>query len=205
MKKQFEEVGRMTRIQARASKQKPNQVRKTNYFTGYNPSLPCMNSLIKKHLPLLYSNDNLKILFSTETFNAVYRRNKNLKKLLTPFLFPTPRKGKYSCVTSSNTCNICKNYIVFSSTFVYTVTGKEHYIRGDFTCDSTNVIYLAECINCNCQYVGFATTFKQRFRIHKSEKKSERKIVVGLLGILILFAAIPSWLLESAAHRTSVL
>ena len=32
VKKQFEEVGKMTRTQARASKQKPNQVRKTNFF-----------------------------------------------------------------------------------------------------------------------------------------------------------------------------
>ena len=48
------------------------------YFTGYNPSLPCMNTLIKKYLPLLHSDDNLKTLFPTETFNVVYRTNKNL-------------------------------------------------------------------------------------------------------------------------------
>ena len=35
-----------------------------------------------------------------------------------------------------------------------------NYIRGNFTCNSTNVIYLAECINCKCQYVGSATCFK---------------------------------------------
>ena len=32
VKKQFEEVGKMTRIQARASKQNPNQVKKINFF-----------------------------------------------------------------------------------------------------------------------------------------------------------------------------
>ena len=32
VKKQFEEVGKMTRTQARASKQKPNQVRKINFL-----------------------------------------------------------------------------------------------------------------------------------------------------------------------------
>ena len=93
-KKQFEEVGRMTRTQARTSKQKPNQVRKINFFISYNPSLPCMNTLIKKHLPLLHSDDNLETLFSNETFNAVYKRNKNLKELLTPSLFPVPRREK---------------------------------------------------------------------------------------------------------------
>ena len=76
-------------------------------FTSYNPSLRCMNTLIKKHLPQLHSDDNLKILFPTETFNFVYRRNKNLKELLTPSLFPIPKREKYSCVISRNTCDIC--------------------------------------------------------------------------------------------------
>ena len=112
----------MARTQARASKQKPNQVRKINIFTSYDPSLPCMKTLIKKHLPLLHSDDNLKTLFPTETFNIVYRRNKNIKELLTPSLFPTPRRKKYSCVTKCNTCDICKNYMIFSSTFVLYLT-----------------------------------------------------------------------------------
>ena len=69
-------------------------------------------------------------------------------------------------ITSCNTCDISQNYMVFSSTFVCTVTGKKYYIRGNFTCNSTTVIYLVECINCKCQYVGSATAFKQRFHIH---------------------------------------
>ena len=92
--------------------------------------------------------------------------------MLTSSLFPTPRREKYSCVTTCNMCNICKNYMVFSSTFVSTVTGKKYYIRGNFTCNSTNVIYLAECINCKCQYVESATSFKH-FRIHKSNIKTK--------------------------------
>ena len=90
----------MTRLQARAFKPKPNPVRKINFFTSYNPSLPCMNSLIRKHLPLLHSDDNLNTLFPKETYNVVYRRNEKLKELLTPSLFPIPRREKYSCVTA---------------------------------------------------------------------------------------------------------
>ena len=55
-KKQYEEIGRMTRAQARAYKQKPNQKIKINIFTRYNPSLLCMNTLIKKHFLLLHSD-----------------------------------------------------------------------------------------------------------------------------------------------------
>ena len=95
-------VGRITRIQARASKQKQNQVRKIDFFTSNNPSLTCMNTLIEKHLPLLHSDDKFKTLFPTETFNVVYGRNKNLKELLKASLFPISKRGKYSCVTSCN-------------------------------------------------------------------------------------------------------
>ena len=62
----------------------------------------------------------------------------------------------------------------FSSTFVCTVTGKIYYIRGNFTCNSANVIYLVECNNCKCQYVVSPTSFKQRFRIQKSDIKTKK-------------------------------
>ena len=64
--------------------------------------------------------------------------------------------------------------MVFSSTFVSTVTSNKYYIRGNFTCTSTDVIYLVECINCKCQYVGSTTSFKQRFRIHKPDIKTKK-------------------------------
>ena len=134
-----------------------------------------MNTLIKKHFPLLHSDDKLKTLFRTETFSVVCRKNTNLKKLLTPLsLFATPRREKWSCVTNCKTGDICKNYMVFSSRFGCTLTGKKYYIRGNFTCNSTNAIYLVECINCKCQYFGSATFLKQRSGIHKSDIKTKK-------------------------------
>ena len=52
--------------------------------------------------------------------------------------------------------------MAFSSTFVCTGI---YYIRCNFTCSSTNVIYLVERINFKCQYVAFATPFKQQRKI----------------------------------------
>ena len=94
--------------------------------------------------------------------------------MLTPSLFPIPRREKFSCFTGCNTCDICKNYMFFSSTVVCTVIGKKYYIRGNFTCNSINVIYLVERVNGECQYVGSNTSFKQLFRIHKSDIKTKK-------------------------------
>ena len=46
--------------------------------------------------------------------------------------------------------------MVFSSTFGFTVTGKKYYVTGNFTCDSTNVIYLvAFIVNVNMFVLPF--------------------------------------------------
>ena len=160
----------MIRTQARDSESKLNQIREINFFTSYNPSLRCMNTLSRKHMSLLHSNDNLKTLFLKEALIVVYRRIKNRKKLLTPYLFPAPRREQHIC----NRCDIFKNCMVFSSKFVCTVTGKKCCISGNFTCNSTNDIYLVEWVNCKYQYVGSTTSFKQRFRIHKSDIKTNK-------------------------------
>ena len=76
-KRHFEEVKKLSRSETRGPKVKSNQVRKLNIFTTYNPSLPNIDSLVKKYLPLLRSDENLKELFPASAFNTIYRCNKN--------------------------------------------------------------------------------------------------------------------------------
>ena len=109
VKRQFEEVKKLSRSEARRPKVKSNQVRKLNFFTTYNPSLPNMDTLVKKYLPLLHSDENLKELFPASAFNTTYRRNKDLKELLSPSLYPNRKSTKSNSIISCNTCDICKN------------------------------------------------------------------------------------------------
>ena len=53
-----------------------------------------------------------------------------------------------------------------------------------FTCDSRNVIYFISCKCCGKQYVGSATGFKERFRIHKSVINTD-KIRCGVTNNLL--------------------
>ena len=149
-------------------------MRKLNFFTTYNPSLPNMDTLVKKYLPLLHSDENLKELFPASAFNTIYRRNKNLKELLSPSLFPNRKSTKSNSIISCNSCDICNNYMVFENMFTCTVTGKKYFVKGELHCNSCNVIYLVECSNCKQQYIGSALNFKQRFRIHKSDIKTNK-------------------------------
>ena len=44
----------------------------------------------------------------------------------------------------------------------------------DLSCNSSNVIYLISCKNCEEQYIESAIDFKARFRIHKSDIKTKK-------------------------------
>ena len=45
----------------------------------------------------------------------------------------------------------------------------KYFINNDLDYNCMNVIYLISCTNYNEQYLGSATEFKKRFRIHKSD------------------------------------
>ena len=65
--------------------------------------------------------------------------------------------------------------MIFDNTFICTVTGETYFIRGQFNCESFNVIYLIICSKCLEQYVSSAVKFKTRFRIHKSDIKTRKE------------------------------
>ena len=58
--------------------------------------------------------------------------------------------------------------------FTCAVTGKKYFVKDELHCNSCNAIYLVECSNCKQQYIGSALNFKQRFRIHKSDMKTNK-------------------------------
>ena len=133
-----------------------------------------MDILVKKYLPLLHSDKNLKERFPASAFNTIYRRNKNLEELLSSSLFPNRKSTKSNSIISCNSYDICNNYMVFENMFICTVTGKKYFVKGWLHCNSCNVIFLVECSSYKQQYIGSALNFKQRFRIHKSEIKTNK-------------------------------
>ena len=50
----------------------------------YNPRLPDLNRLLKKHMPLLYTDPTFKTIFTQGCINSVFKRNQSLKELLAP-------------------------------------------------------------------------------------------------------------------------
>ena len=141
-------------------------------MTKYNPRLPKIDGIIKKHISILHNDDALKTVFPKGCFSTIYKRNKNLKELIAPSVYPKKINTRISSITS---CDICKNYMIFDNTFICTVTGKTYSIKVQLNCESNNIIYLITCSKCLEQYVGSALKFKTRFHIHKSDVKTKKE------------------------------
>ena len=70
------------------SKPKTNQVSKTKFVTKYNPMLPKIDVIFKKHISILHSDDALKTVFPKDCFSTINKRNANLKELIAPSIYP---------------------------------------------------------------------------------------------------------------------
>ena len=145
------------------------------FVTTFNPNLPDVGNIIRKHLFILQSNPKLKELFPRGSVIPAFRRSKNLKELLAPSRFKIAEEGQTShhnngCFKCDrNRCDLCRNFFVESKSFPSFQTGKKYTIHSRLSCNSKNVIYLASCKKCRLQYVGSTSTdFRIRFRNRKS-------------------------------------
>ena len=114
----------------------------------------------------------MKKILPPNTIKTLYSREKNLKEILSPSLFPSKAKQFENSITSCNKCDICKNFLVSDTKCNCKVIGRVYNIRGKLTCNTPNVVYLISCSNCYDQYEASSLDFKSRFRIHKSDIKT---------------------------------
>ena len=140
----------------------------------YNPILPDIQNITRKHLHLLHSSPQIKEIFPCWSIFPAYRRTKNLKEILAPSKLRSTssrnqRAEEGGCSKCGKQCDLCNNFLLQASKFQSAATGRQYPIEQNLSCSSKNVIYLATCNKCNVQYVGSTSTeFKDRFCNHKS-------------------------------------
>ena len=77
-----------------------------------------------------------------------------------------------------------KNVLVVSPDFTCFSTKRKYDIKETLKCGSRSLTYFLSCKCCGKQYVGSATGFKERFRIHKSDTNTG-KIRCGVANHLL--------------------
>ena len=159
-----------SRHNARNKNTKRKERSKVKFITTFNPALPSIEGLIRKHIRYLQSDEVLKKASPNNKFSVIYKRNKNLKAMVAPSLYTKRSIKSNRTIVSCNKCDICKNFLIAYSKFRCTVTCRTYFIKGNLSCDSCNFIYLIRRKQC----VGSAINFKLRFRIHKSDIKTNK-------------------------------
>jgi hypothetical protein len=137
----------------------------------FNPRLPDIGKILKKHFHLIQDSSELQEIFPPRSIIPSFRRPKTIKEIIS-----TKRRQETSedqspkgCYKCGRKCDFCNNYMHESSTFVSSQTGVKYQIKQNIRCNSQNVVYLITCIKCSRQYIGSTSTeLKVRFCNHKS-------------------------------------
>ena len=107
-------------------------VKNVELIMKYNPRLPNLDNLLKKHMPLGYTDAALKTISPKGCINSILKRNQLLKEILAPSLYPNSKVNRANSITSCNKCNICKNDLISSNYSACSATKKRYYTRGSF-------------------------------------------------------------------------
>ena len=83
---------------------------KVKFITFSNLVLPSIEGLTRKHIHPLHSDEVLKKIFPNNTFSVIYKRNKNLKEIVSPSLYQKPSIKGNGTIVSCNKCDILGNF-----------------------------------------------------------------------------------------------
>lgn len=148
-----------------SAKKQPSVQAQSNLVLTHSASVPNVSSILKKHFNILAQSAHLKVIFPLPP-RVVFRRSRNLHDILTSSKTRVPDNvGCRPC--KKPRCKVCA-HMTTSHIAKSTASDFFYKIKGNFTCDTYNCIYLLECSVCKLQYIGQTETpFRYRFNNHK--------------------------------------
>ena len=161
IKQQFARLENISQAVALTPKERAKNEVGVPFVVTYNPRFNSLSKTINERLPTLYSDSELKRVFTPKPFVS-FRSVRPLKgHLVRSKLYPLERATGSSRCRGVN-CGTCK-YVKETDLFSSNVTDTSYQINHRLNCNSKCVIYLLRCKVCNIQYVG-QTSDKFRYR-----------------------------------------
>ena len=166
-------------------KVKKNDNERPVFVITYNPALPSLAQIMKKHWKVMVNDLYLKKVFPVPPMVA-YRRAKNLKDKLVKAKVPPPTTRKKRQLQgmkpfNKSGCEVCP-YVRRGSVLQNPINKKSIKINSSLDCNSKNTVYCIFCnkSGCNQIYVGQSQReLKTRFSEHKTSVRTNAKKVVG--------------------------
>ena len=134
----------------------------------YHPALNGVGRIVRGLHSMLSNSEEHRAVFPEPPVTA-FRRCKNLKDMLVRARLTNDNNDKRGCSRCKKSrYQVCKS-MSNGDSFHSHVTNKEYKINFLFNCDSSNVVYLLDCVVCGFQYVGSTSTpFRLRFNNYKA-------------------------------------
>ena len=164
------------------------QKKRIPFAVAFHPKLKVLQSIINKHLYLLYINNEVKRVFTSKPMVS-FRSSRKISSsnLVRAKLYPTERTvGSFRC--GSKRCEVCK-YITETDTFTSSITGETYKINHRLDCNDKCLVYLLTCNKCKKQCTG-QTTFVAdgtitsiRKKVLQEEKSAQKNIYINILKV----------------------
>ena len=159
---------------------------RTVFVVSYNPALPSVSKILKKHWGVMVKDPYLKKVFPAPPMVA-YRRPKNLRdKLIKAKVPPTPPKREKRCPPGMKSCNenLCETcpFVMETKAFKGPFNNVNIKLNTNLNCSSSNVVYCLQCDKNNCRQIYVGQTqrkLKERFAEHKTSVRTKTKNTVG--------------------------
>ena len=161
----LEKVKKMNRTQL-LRKSNRNQLQKIRLITHYNHRYPNFDQILQEHTGLLLMTR--KEAVKPDDIEVTYSRSPNLKDILIKGTLKVTQSSRGTIPCGKIRCKTCNHIQPGSKVHKELET---YDIRGSFTCQSRNIIYLLTCNICNKKYVGETEqTLNGRCRDHETEQ-----------------------------------
>jgi hypothetical protein len=169
-------VSREELLQTKPKKVSSKVVALTTYGVNNFP----IKRHIDQHLPVLASHPDTAFL-AKDGFMLAQRQPANLRTLLVQSRFcSNPKKKKpWGSGPCRKSCINCP-YMDRMATAVSSKNGLAFPIKGNFDCESSNVVYIITCKRCQIQYIGETKNkLLTRMTLHRSEIKNKAHLRVS--------------------------
>ena len=154
---------------------KKNQPQKIRLITHYNPSNPNSDQILQDHTGLLLMTR--KEAIKPDDIQVTYSRSPNLKDILIKGSLEDNQQPRGTMQCGKIRCKTC-DHIQSGNTIM---KEQERYqMRGSFTCQSRNVVYLLTCSICNKRYIEEKEQILNgRSRGHESNMRNNNDNIVS--------------------------
>ena len=167
----IEKARNVPRREALKKVTKEKQSDRPVFVIHYDPRLPSIPAIIKKHWRSMIQDPRLKEVFPKPPLVA-YKRPKNIRdKIIRSKVPPLPSsrpKRELKGMKKCNKCSACP-FVKEGKTTQSRSSNYRQDINSTVDCTTKNIIYLLGCRKCPQQYIGETErAMKERFQEHRN-------------------------------------